>query len=160
MNKQGTQHSLQTLLAQEVTCSESLLTCLQAERRALAQHDGDALEKTTLEKLEHTGELEQLEQQRETLIAGLGVETGQSQTKQFFNNLSDSDPVKQLWQQVLGNIEACRNENLTNGGILEASRQHVEQVLCILRGQSGAPPVYKPGGTTQANLGQRELGKV
>jgi flagella synthesis protein FlgN len=160
MSAEGTQQTLQTVLAQEAHCSERLLACLQAERRALSQRDMDALQQTTQEKLQHTQQLEQLEQQRETLVSRLGFATDSAGLKQCFNSLPQSDHLKRLWQQILSNIDACRNGNLTNGGILEASRQHVEQALCILRGQSGTPALYSPGGNTAADLGQRELGKV
>ena len=160
MSAEGTQQTLQTILTQEAHCSERLLACLQAERRALSQRDMDALQQTTQEKLQYTQQLEQLEQQRETLVSGLGFATDSVGLKQCFNSLPQSEDLKRLWQQVLRNIDGCRNGNLTNGSILETSRQHVEQALCILRGQSGTPAFYNPSGNTAADLGQRELGKV
>jgi len=160
MSAEGTQQSLQRVLTQEAQCSEHLLACLQAERRALAQRDMDALQNNTREKLQYTEQLEQLERQRETLVAELGFGTGSSELKHCFDSLAQRDQLQHLWQQVLNNIEACRDGNLTNGGILEAGRQHVERALCILRGQSGAPALYNPNGDTSADLGRRELGKV
>jgi flagella synthesis protein FlgN len=160
MSAEGTQQSLQTVLSQEATCSERLLACLQAERKALSRRDMEALQKTIQEKLQHTQQLEQLDQQRESLVTELGYSADSAGMKQCFASLPNRDSATQLWQQVLNNIEACRNSNLTNGGVLEASRQHVEQVLCILRGQSATPALYSPNGDTSTNLGQRELGKV
>ncbi len=160
MNAEGTQQSLQDILVQEAQCSERLLTCLQAERRALSQRDMDALQQTTEEKLQLSQQLEQLEQQRENLVARLGFSNNRDSLEQCFNSLPQRDSLKQSWQQVLDNIEACRDGNLTNGGILEVGRQHVEQALSILRGQSGGPALYSPSGNTEADLGRRELGKV
>lgn len=160
MSAEGKQQSLHSVLTQEAQCSERLLACLQAERRALSQRDMDALQQTTQEKLQHTRQLEQLESQRETLVAALGFATDSAGLEQCFNSFAQSQNVKRLWQQILNNIEACRNGNLTNGGVLEANRQHVEQALCILRGQSGAPALYNPNGDTATDLGRRELGKV
>lgn len=160
MSAEGTQQSLQKVLAEQAQCSERLLACLQAERRALSQRDMDALQQTTQDKLQCTQQLEQLERQREILIAELGFSADSDGLKQCLNSLPHPDRVKRLWQQVLTNIEACREGNLANGGILEAGRQHVEQALCILRGQSGTPALYSPNGNTATDLGQRELGKV
>jgi flagellar biosynthesis protein FlgN len=154
------QQSLQTVLTQEVRCTERLLTCLNTERAALARRDIPALEQTTGSKLQLAAKLEQLEQQRERLVAGLGFDTDTEGLRRCFKSLPQARHLMQLWQQVLTNLEACRNGNLTNGGILEASRQHVEQALLILRGQSGSPSLYRSKGDNPANLGQRELGKV
>jgi flagella synthesis protein FlgN len=160
MHAERIRQSLQTVLTQEVQCTASLLGCLNAERTALATRDMPALEQTIGEKLQYTGALEQLEQQREQLVAELGFGPGAEELRRCFKSLAQADTLYQLWQEVLTNLESCRNGNLTNGGILEAGRQHVEQALLILRGQSGAPSLYNPSGDRPTNLGQRELGKV
>ena len=160
MHAERNRQSLHTILTREVECTESLLSCLGAERTALARRDMPALEETTREKLQHTEELEKLEQQREQLVAALGFGADADGLRACFKSLPQADNLVRLWQQVLTNIESCRNGNLTNGGILEASRRHVEQALLILRGQSGTPSLYNPNGDSTANLGQRDLGKV
>ena len=160
MQAEGTRHPLETLLTQEVQCSERLLECLEAERSALAQRDMDALEQTTQKKIEQTQLLERLETQREKIISELGYESGSHGLRQCFKNLPRCENLNRLWQQIMANIESCQTGNLTNGGILESSRQHVEHALCILRGQSGTPSLYDTNGSTSASLGQRELGKV
>ena len=160
MSTERMQESLQTVLTQEVQCTEHLLTCLTKERTALAARDMPALEQTTEKKLQYTGQLEQLENQREQLVAGLGFDSGAKGLRHCLKSLPQAKHLMQLWQQVLTNMEACRNGNLTNGAILEAGRRHVDQALLILRGQSGAPSLYNPNGDNPANLGQRELGKV
>lgn len=160
MHSQRTQQSLQDVLTREVQCSELLLACLATERAALAKRDIPALEQTTAEKLQYTEELEQLEQQREQLVAGLGFAADSESLRRCLKSLPQASTLMQLWQQLLTNIDACRTGNLTNGGILEAGRQHVEQALLILRGQSGTPALYNPSGDRPTNLGQRELGKV
>jgi flagellar biosynthesis/type III secretory pathway chaperone len=154
------QESLEDVLTQEVDCTQRLLACLDAERTALARRDMDALEKTTGEKLQRTVELERLDRQREQLLEQHGFATDAEGLMQCFMRLPRTDRLKALWQQILENLQACRDGNLTNGGILEAGRQHVEQALSILRGQSGAPALYKAGGDTAADLGQRDFGKV
>ncbi|MFQ5643462.1 MAG: flagella synthesis protein FlgN [Thiogranum sp.] len=151
---------MEEILEQEVQCTGRLLECLAAERSALTRRDLDLLEDTTRGKIRYTRKLEQLEQQREALVTELGFAPGPDTLLDCFRSLPRADTLTGLWQQVLKNTEACQTGNLTNGGILETSRQHVEQALSILRGQSGTPSLYSPSGDTSANLGQRELGKV
>jgi flagellar biosynthesis/type III secretory pathway chaperone len=161
MHAEGMPHALQSVLTQEVECTERLLESLKTERSALAQRDMSALAGSTERKLALTQRLETLEEEREQLLAGMGF-TGQASdlTAYLATHAGVADKLLDLWQRVLGNTEACRRANLTNGGILEASRQNVEQTLRILRGQTGSPSLYDPNGETAPHLGQRELGKV
>ncbi|TCK18876.1 flagellar biosynthesis/type III secretory pathway chaperone [Thiogranum longum] len=160
MHSEGNRHPLETTLAQEVECSRQLMGCLDSERSALIERDLDALETTTQQKLDCSQQLEQLETRRGSLVESLGFENTPDSLQRCFKTLPCAERLSTLWQQVLGNIESCRATNLSNGSILESGRQHVEQALCILRGQTGAPSVYAQDGETRANLGQRELGKV
>jgi flagella synthesis protein FlgN len=161
MPAERTQQSLEDLLTREVHCTERLLVCLGAERTALTHRDLQALEKTTQDKIQHTRQLELLDQQRQKLVSELGFTADADGLRRCFDSLPRAEALKQLWQQVLNNIQTCQTDNLTNGGILESGRQHTEQALRILRGQSAAAPsLYNPHGDTSADLGQRELGKV
>ena len=160
MQAESAQQSLEDVLTREVQCTECLLVCLEAERSALIERDLQALEMTIQDKIKHTRQLEQLDQQRQNLVSELGFATDADGLQRCFDSLPRTDALKHLWQQILANIEACQSGNLTNGGILESSRQHIEQALRILRGQSNTPSLYNPDGDTSANLGQRELGKV
>jgi len=160
MHAEGKQHPLESVLTREVQCSERLLECLEAERSALTKRDMDGLETSINNKIQYAQSLEQLERERESLVSELGFASDADGLRLCFNSLPQADNLKRLWQQLIANIEACRSSNLTNGGILESGRQHVEQALSILRGQSGSPSLYDTRGSHAANLGQRELGKV
>jgi len=160
MQAERVQQSLEDVLTREVRSTECLLACLEAERSALTQRDLQALEMTIQDKIQHTQQLEQLDQQRQKLVSELGFAADADGIQLCFDKLPRSDALKHLWQQILTNIEACQTGNLINGGILESGRQHIEQSLRILRGQSTTPSLYDPNGDTSANLGQRELGKV
>jgi flagella synthesis protein FlgN len=160
MQAETMQQTLENILTLEVQVSAALLTCILAERRALSARDNDALQHTTGEKLEHTRQLEALEQKREQMLARLGFSNDPAGLRRCLKNQPHADRLSGLWQQVLETIKDCRNANLTNGGILEASRQHVEQALCLLRGQSASPALYSPRGEAGASLGHRHLGKA
>lgn len=160
MDNEGNRHPLEITLSQEVECSRQLLDCLESERAALLKRDLESLEITTNRKFDCSQQLEQLETRRGALIKSLGFENTPGKLPQCFATLPCAEQLSRLWEQLLENIESCQTHNLTNGGILEAGRQHVEQALGILRGQTGAPSVYAQDGEARANLGQRELGKV
>ncbi len=153
-------HPLEEILRQEIACTDALLQCLDAERAALASRDLDSLTDTTAAKLQHTESLEKLEQQRADLLQTLGFDNTAAGIRHCMESLPDAERLQTLWQQVLTNIRACRTGNLTNGGILELGRQHVEQALSILRGQSASPTLYGQNGDTAPRLGQRELGRA
>ena len=144
MQAEGTQHPLETVLQEAVDCTHRLLACLEAERDALTRRDTLALEKTT----------------RESIMAELGFGNDKDGLQRCFSSLAQTDRLQALWQKLHRNLESCHDSNITNGGILELGRQHVEQALGILRGQSGTPSQYEPSGSTSADLGQRDLGKV
>ncbi len=160
MHSEGNRHPLETTLTQEVECSRLLLECLESERTALIERDLDALEVTTQRKLDCSLQLEQLETRRSSLVESLGFENTPDGLLSCFNALPCAGRLTALWQQILANIESSRSTNLGNGSILESGRQHVEQALCILRGEAGTPSIYAQDGETRTNLGQRELGKV
>ena len=160
MYAEGAQQALHSVLHEELECSGRLLACLESERNALGRRDMDTLQQTTAEKLQLSQQLEALDTRRAGLVTGLGFGADAASLGKCFNSLPHAGELKRLWRQILANLEACRNGNLTNGGILEASRQHAEQALCILRGQTGTTTLYSQAGDAAADLGRRELGKV
>ncbi|MCO6412036.1 MAG: flagellar protein FlgN [Thiogranum sp.] len=160
MQAERTQHELQSVLQQEAICSEQLLDTLDAERAALVNRDIDALEIAIQHKLKHSQQLDKLDRQRGNILSGLGFASDHDSIKRCFESLPNAGELTGLWQQVLDNVSKCQIGNLTNGGILEAGRQQVDQALRILRGQHGTPTLYNPLGETSADLGRRELGKV
>jgi flagella synthesis protein FlgN len=160
MHAEGKQRTLEAVFAEELECTSRLLASLNAERAALTKRDMAALPRIIETKLLNTQRLENLEKERERLLAEHGFDNDSAGLRQCFEHLPEGPRLRQQWQQILASTEACRTSNLTNGGILEAGRHHVEQALAVLRGQSGTPALYDPKGEATANLGQRDLGKV
>jgi len=160
MHNEGNRHPLETTLTQEVECTRQLLDCLESERAALVERDLETLEVTTRRKLDCSQQLEQLETRRGALVESLGFENTPGKLQQCFKTLPCAERLSRLWKQLLENTESCQTRNLTNGGILESGRQHIELALGILRGQTGTPSVYAQDGEARTSLGQRELGKV
>jgi flagellar biosynthesis/type III secretory pathway chaperone len=160
MNAEGTQLQLETVLEQQARCSTELLQCLNAERKALAERNTDALEKISQDKSNHTQTLEQLETRRKQLVSALDCGTDANGMQRCINKFGDQSRLASLWKRVIRNIGECRDSNIANGAVLEIGRQHVEQALTILRGESAGPMVYDAQGVSGPVLGQREFGKV
>ena len=160
MNAEGTQLQLEAVLEQQVHCSTELLQCLEAERNALAERNTNALEKVSQDKSNHTQSLEELETRRKQLVSELDCGTDADGMQRCIERFGDQSRLASLWERVIRNIGECRDSNIANGAVLEIGRQHVEQALTILRGESAGPMVYDAQGVSGPVLGQREFGKV
>ena len=160
MSAEGTQLQLEAVLEQQAHCSTELLQCLEAERKALAERDTDALEKISQDKSNHTRVLEELETRRRQLVCDLDCGTDADGMQRCLEKFGEGTRLASLWNRVIRNIAECRDNNIANGAVLEIGRQHVEQALAILRGNTAEPAVYDAQGGAASALGQRELGKV
>ncbi len=160
MNTQRSPLTLEQILQHEVECTEHMIACLRKERSALTSRNLEALEEASNDKNRYAEVLEDLDRGREQSLRTLGYTSDTRGMNQCFSDLPNGSKLSTLWDSILANLRACQDGNITNGGILEHSRHHVEQALGILRGQSGAPAVYSSQGSASADLGQRELGKV
>ena len=154
------QQKFSVLLNSLKTCTANLLECLEAERHGLSSRDLEQIEKTTPHKTELTREMEQLEVQRVELVTSLGHKNDSAGMAACIKSQPNAKQLTHLWQEVLDNLKACRDYNLTNGGILELGRRQAEQALSILRGQHGDPKLYSSEGDTSPALGNRNLGKA
>lgn len=160
MNTEHASPSLESILRQAAECSEQLVDCLEAERLALMKRDLEALGEAISDKTRLTAMLETLDAQRQQALGKLGYTADEPGLKACFASLPADSALPALWDRLMINIGKCRNSNIANGGVLESSRQHVEQALGILRGQHGTPTLYSAEGNTAPDLGRRELGKV
>lgn len=160
MHAQRMQQQLEAILERQAHCSTELLQCLESERQALTAHDTDALELITRDKTRHTQALDELDARREQMVTGLDCGSGAEGMQRCLEMFGSESHLADLWDRIIGNIRACRDNNIANGGILELGRLHVEQALAILRGSTAGPPAYDAQGEVRSSLGQRELGQV
>ena len=142
------------------SCTRGLLECLEAERTGLTTRNMEQVEQIILRKNDLTRELEQLEKQRAELVVALGFSNDPVGMTRCIRNQPEGKHLEKLWQQVLDNLKACRDSNLTNGGILELGRRQAEQAISILRGQHSVPGLYSPDGNSAQEFDNRKLGKA
>ncbi len=154
------QQQFTVLLNSMTTCIAGMLECLELEQTGLASRDMTQIEQTTQRKNALTRELEQLESQRVQLVLSLGYKNDSAGMAACLKKQPNTKLLTQLWQEILDNLKACRDHNLTNGGILALGRQQAEQALSILRGLHGDTKLYSQAGNTPPAYGNRKLGKA
>lgn len=154
------QQQFTVLLNSLKTCTAGMLACLELERNGLVSRDMTRIEQTTERKNDLSKELEMLETQRADLLAALGYKNDAAGMAACLQKQPNARLLNGLWQEILTNLSACRDHNLTNGGILELGRRQAEQALSILRGKFGDPSIYSSEGNTSPAYGKRDLGKV
>lgn len=154
------QQQFTVLLNSLENCTHGLLECMEVERTGLASRNMEQIEQSTLRKTDLSRELEQLESQRARLVTDLGYSNDAAGMSKCIQNQPNSKQLVKLWQQVLDNLKACRDNNLINGSILELGRRQAEQALSILRGQNGNPGLYSPDGNSAQEFGNRKLGEA
>ena len=154
------QQQFTVLLNSLKTCSASMLECLASEQIGLASRNLEQIEQTTQRKLDLTREMEKLENQRVTLVTSLGHKNDSAGMMACIQQQPNAGLLARLWQDILDNLAACRDCNLTNGGILALGRRQAEQALSILCGQHSSPGLYSQEGDTSPGYGNRHLGKA
>ncbi len=144
-----------TLLAQ-------LDEILLQERESIKERTPSDLEqllknkKLLLEALEHNNI------ERSKVLTAAGFEVSESGAQSYFKQQSSSDSIKlsEAWDVLKTSLEKCKNANLVNGKIINRSRQQVDLLLDIMRGQSNSPRLYTQAGSSSAISRQQPLAKA
>lgn len=135
--------ALEGVLDEQIRCAEAMLATLARENRALMAGDAQALNAAGADKARLVDALESLERER-LALAGLQTESGGGAAGK--------------WQTLLDKIEACRERNLSNGGLAQARREQVLAALRLLRGAE--LELYDAAGSRPAAGRARALGSA
>ena len=141
--------------AQEVL--SQLNDLLFQEREALKQRDASGVhqllaKKTSLlEKLEHNG------MERNQALHNAGFEANDQGARDY---LQQQAPEKMpelgvQWEGLKTALENCQEANTVNGRIIHRSRQQINLLLDIMRGQPDNPRLYTQTGSSA--MAQRRL---
>lgn len=152
--------SIEQVIDETVRCADAMLTCLLTERDNLLARDPDAIQESAREKLALFEALEQLERQRQTLLAAAGYGPDGDAMDHMLQWQPNGSRCRARWATAVDKLAQCRDANQVNGGILELGRRQAEQALAVLRGQTAQPRLYGAGGGTSLSLGHRDLGKA
>jgi flagellar biosynthesis/type III secretory pathway chaperone len=120
----------------QLACARKLLGVLQREHAALLSGDLEQIEQIVQEKQLAVAELESL---------------GRREDEHGSNAVQTANP------QLQTIAAECARQNDINGGMVEASLRHTQNVLAILQGQSPEAGLYSRTGTTLGTTRPRPL---
>ncbi|MCK4950792.1 MAG: flagellar protein FlgN [Gammaproteobacteria bacterium] len=161
MNKQNTYVQLEKLISQELECAEMLLDILSDERTSLADNPEELIKLASI-KQDKIGQLEQINEQRNSALKQVDFDT--RQVKECIQWCS-SDTVSAAkltdkWESLLTSIDKCRQYNQTNGTIIDNSQRKIRQALAILHGQNPENIAYSATGKAIDSGAHRTIAKA
>ena len=145
---QPAEKSLIEVLDEQIECARAMLGTLDNESRALVAGDTEGLNAASADKARLVESLEGLEQERRALAAALGIDGGAKR----------SDDAGRRWRRLLELLEACRDGNLRNGGLVAQRRGQVTAALKLLRGAQSE--LYDAHGREASSRGMERLGSA
>ncbi|MGM0679732.1 MAG: flagella synthesis protein FlgN [Pseudomonadota bacterium] len=126
----------------------ALQETLQAEYQALSDNDRQGIEQAARDKSRLTALLDDLEQERVTLLREAGLDLDRSGVMAYLGRQQNNsaDPLAGVWQEIEQLSRECEQQNRINGIIIEQNRKRTETALNILQGQSGNTELYSSSG--------------
>lgn len=158
--QEGLRQRISALVQQEIRCIQALNSALDEERQALTDRDAQRLEQSIAAKQTQLGALEALESQRIARLTAAGYGNDSSAMASYLSATDANDQLNTLWTELVNLLRTCRDNNVVNGGVIEASRHRAQQALAILRGQIPGTQTYDPAGRATQNNASRTLGKA
>ena len=141
--------SIQQCLSDEVNAMSGLATLLKKEQSALASSDIDALNETTTGKTELLRKIAELEKIRNTQLNALGFNGKPEGMRDYFVHYpEDSEMSAQLWNKLLAISEKAKEDNRTNGLLINRRITQNQAALSVLGHGSSAGSLYGPTGQT------------
>jgi len=158
----ATADTLAASLSDAAILIERLDQALSEERSVLGQRDVERLATVVKHKCELLDALERNSKERRGLLASHNVAPTEAGFKQYLATLpaAIAGTLETHWNNVELKLEQCRDANLVNGKILQRSRQQVQALLEIMRGQDNSPRLYNDSGTATPVPRQQPLAKA
>jgi flagellar biosynthesis/type III secretory pathway chaperone len=149
--------TLTRMLAEESGLLGELETILQQETEVLRGEDAAAIQRIGGNRHRCVDTLSRLDAERNAACQMLSFGSGRGALDRLFDWADPSTGLHTKWLSNLELARRCKTLNDTNGAIVAAKLNRVQQLLGKLRG-SAAPPVYSSKGARYAGLGLRDLG--
>ncbi len=135
MSKMASATSLEkTLLGLETALTE-LLACLRSEALALADPTAAEIDTSSANKKLAVQRVDDLEKIRQSLCLALDLDDDPGEMpanlKALFN---PATKMQGCWDRCLDHLEACQQQNLTNGAMLQLRHRFASKALGVLRG--------------------------
>jgi len=144
------QETIDSLLDQEYSLTESLFHLLQQEHHSLEKLDIEQLPSITQKKSLQLKQLDTLAAEREKVMRQLPKENGGGILPNIETYLQYRSERKEWWQDFKNLLENCQRQNTVNGRIIHLNQQSIERSLNIIRSQSVTANVYDTKGNQHA----------
>lgn len=137
----------------------ALQETLQTEYRALSDNDRQGIEQAARDKSRLTALLDDLEQERVSLLREAGLDLDRSGVMAYLSRHQqrEANPVATLWQEIEQLSRECEQQNRINGIIIEHNRKRTETALNILQGQTGTTELYSSSGNTVSSSSRQSI---
>lgn len=136
--------ALKTDLQQEIDLINQFLAALESEtKNLLIPESNESLNESTRAKSILADKLEAASRARDALLARLGYGTGRAGLDAAAQNHAE---VRELVATLLQQVERARQQNASNGYIVETYIKYNQQALDTLRGLAGIGNLYDASG--------------
>lgn len=136
-------------LLQEITSYlQQLLLALKNEHKALSENNIETIQVIAAEKILLMEHLEDLNNERRTLLELAGLDITATGIGDFLQNTSSprAPLMKTLWDEISKLSSECDKQNNINGIIIESNKRHTENALSILQGKQQNTELYSKNG--------------
>ncbi len=152
--------SLSELLIRELADLRRFCALLAEERKVLTGAEADRLADIASEKSSLASQLSQVETRRDALLVKSGFSRGRSGTEAWLASQPDADAERHQWNEVLKLALQARNENETNGHLINLLLKQNQEALSLLL-SGGSDSIYGTDGQQRSLAdGKRSFGTV
>lgn len=137
---------LREMLAQDSAAVEELKQLLINEREQLAQRKQDQLSIIAERKMTLAKQLSHNSKQRHNLLHSLNLPASARGWDLFLQRNTTTLPLREGWQQLVGEFEECQKMNDINGKLIARSQQTLNHLLNLLRGKVASASLYTAQG--------------
>ena len=150
---------LKHLLKQDIVDLESLKSVLEQEKHTLTTRNTEKINQLAKEKSQTVSQLEQRAKMKAKLLANSGLEVRPGQVEAKLLTLQDTE-LMSLWHDSREKLSHCQQQNAVNGSIISQSRQRVNKLMMIIRGQNKTQHLYGQQGKAQAYNSSQRIGEA
>ncbi len=137
-----------TLIQSDLSYAEALAALLQREQEALASRQRQVMSELLDEKVALLNNIDRNAGERYQLLQALGCETNELAWQTLIESQND-EKINQTWRQLQDVLAECKKYNAINGKVIARSRQSLNKLIHILRGQIHATETYNQKGSTE-----------
>ncbi len=138
---------LRNMISQDAAAIQQLKSLLLREREQLEQRKQDELPAIIEQKAILIDQLNASAKQRQQVLQTLNLPNNSQGWDLFLQRNTATMVLRNEWQALVTEFEECKSMNEVNGKMVARSRQTLNHLLNLLRGQVAAPSLYTSSGT-------------